>query len=105
MTDITLANGFTNSVANTPEVAYTSPAGTNGTKIKALTVSNPTTSNKTFKVFISGTNSIIPLKVLIRSKTHTGYEIIGHLIPSGATLSIESSEAESVQLTATGEVI
>ena len=100
----TLVNSRQNAVADTIESFYTSPSGT---VITAFTATNNTDSNKTYKAYIydvSGTEleAIIPLKIVIRSKTDLGSPIINQFIPQGGTLRIESSEADSISFRVSG---
>jgi len=51
MTEEVLINGLQNTLANTRDVTYTSPIGSGGTKITAVSVSNPTGINRSFKAY------------------------------------------------------
>ncbi len=100
-----LVNSRQNVSANTIENFYTSPTGTT---ITAFTATNSTGSNKSYKAYIydsSGTmlEAIIPLKIVIRSKTDLGSPIINQFIPKGGTLRIESSEADSISFRVSGK--
>lgn len=107
-TDITLVQGQQNTVADTVEIFYTSPAGDSGTVITAFTAANDTVANKSYKAYIfteAGTNegAIIPLKVVIRSRFDVGASIVNQIIPPGGTLRMESSEADSIVFTVSGK--
>lgn len=107
MATAVLANGVKNTVADTPQTIYTSPAAGAGTIITAFTATNNTTANRTFKAYIyaSGETSapaILPLKVLIRNKFDPGSAIVNHVIPAGGSLRVESDLADSISFYVTG---
>jgi len=107
-TDITLVQGQQNTVANTIEIFYLSPAGDGGTVITAFTASNNTASNKTYKAYIftaAGTNegAIIPVKIVVRNRFDVGASIVNQIIPAGGTLRMESSAADSIIFTVSGK--
>ena len=106
--DITLVQGQQNTVANTIETFFTSPAGEGGTVITAFTASNNTASNKTYKAYIftaAGDNegAIIPVKIVKRKRFDVGASIVNQIIPAGGTLRMESSEADSIIFTVSGK--
>jgi len=104
MATTTLVNSRQNAAANVIETFYTSPTGT---VITAFTATNNTDSNKTYKAYIfdaGGTvlPAVIPLKIVIRSKTDLGSPIINQFIPQGGSLRIESNEANSIAFRVSG---
>ena len=105
---INIVNNFTNDQVDTPQIAYTSPAGGNGTVITAFTAVNNSTSNKSYKAYIvpSGgvaTNPIRPFRIVIWADEDLGSGVEGQAIPPGGTLQVEASAAGSIDFTVTGK--
>jgi hypothetical protein len=103
-----LVNNGVNTLADTPQVIYTSPELSNGTIINAVTVSNNSTSNKSYKAYIvniGGTadNPQLPFRVVIWADIDLGTGIEGQVIPPGGTLQVETSAADSVYFTVSGK--
>lgn len=103
-TDSVLVNGLTATLANTLEIIYTASSDT---LIKAVTASNPTNINASYVMNIvpsSGdiTKPEIPFRVVVRLKADLATEVIGQVIPSGGTLRIETSAADSISFRVTG---
>ena len=94
-------------VANTPEVFYTSPASGLGTIITNFTATNDTTTMRSFKAYIvasggSATNAVVPDRNILANRTDVSAEIAGQVMPAGATLQMESSLASSIVFTVSG---
>lgn len=107
MTTEVLVNSVQNTIANTIQSFYTSPATGAGTVITAFTATNNTGSNRTYKayIFASGattSEAVTPLKIIIRSRFDPGNAIVNHLIPPGGTLRMESDLALSIVFRVTG---
>lgn len=106
-TDSVLVNGVTAVLANTLEIIFTA---TSDTLIKAVTASNPTNTNASYVMNIvpsSGdiTKPEIPFRVVVRLKADLAAEVIGQVIPTGGTLRIETSAADSISFRVTGRVL
>ena len=107
-TPIQIVGNFTNTLADTPETAYTSPTSPSlGTIIDSFTASNNSTSNKSYKAYIvsSGGAAISPqrpFKTVVWGEIDLGAGIVGQVIPPGGTLQIEQSQAGSIFFTVTG---
>ena len=111
-TDSVLVDGFVTALPNTIETMYNSPSGSDqlGTLIKAVTASNPTKINASYKMYIvnaSGdtTKPEIPFKVVVRLKTDLSAPVINHVIPVGGSLRVETSAADSISFRVTGVVL
>lgn len=107
-TSILLVNKGVNTVADTPESIYTSPAGGNGTIITAFTAANNSTSNKSYKAYIVGvsdtaTNPQLPFRIIIWGDIDLGTGIEGQTIPPGGSLFVEASTIDSVYFTVSGK--
>lgn len=110
MSDVILANSTQNSSANTIEVFYTSPSSSDGTLITAFSATNSSGANASYKAYIfdsSGTvlEPVVPLKVVVRDRFDLAPTITNQLIPSGGTLRMESSTANSVTFRVSGVVL
>ncbi len=106
-TDSVLVNGLTATLANNLEIIFTA---TSDTLIKAVTASNPTNVNASYVMNIvpsSGdiTKPEIPFRVVVRLKSDLAAEVIGQVIPTGGTLRIETSAANSIAFRVTGRVL
>lgn len=107
MTDLILVNSEQSTSADTIEVFYTAVSTGGGVKITAFSATNNTTSSKTYKAYIydssgSALEPIIPQKIVVRDRFDLGAAIVGHLIPPGGTLRMESSAADSIVFRVTG---
>lgn len=94
-------------LANTPEILYTSPANGLGTVITNLSVSNATSTTQTFILYIvpdggSPTLPVTPQTSLAANRADTPPEMAGQTIPAGGTLQFESSQAGTLIVTASG---
>jgi len=105
-TDKVLVDGVTANNANVIEVIYTAPTSA-GTLIKAVTASNPTAINASYKMLIVSSDDDtsmpeIPDQIVIRLKQDLAPAIINHVIPKGGTLRISTSAADSISFRVTG---
>lgn len=110
MTDIVLVNCATNSASNSIEVFYTSPSSSDGTLITAFSAINNSGVNASYKAYIydsSGLSlgAVVPTKIVVRNRFDTAPSIINHLIPSGGSLRMESSAANSITFRVSGVVL
>ena len=105
--EFTLASDFQNSLANTPEVMKSI---SEDTLITAFTATNNTGVNRSFKAYIySATGSpqaTSPNKFVTALR---GFDlapaIVGHVIPKGGSLRVESNAASSLVFRATGRQV
>ncbi len=106
--EFTLVSNLKNSAANAIEAVY---SATSDTIITAFTVTNSTGVNRSYKAYIynsdgATTGPIVPIKFVTSNR---GYDlapaIVGHIIPTGGTLRVESSAAESLQFRVTGRLV
>ena len=107
MATVVLVNSTQNSLTDTTQVFYTSPADGAGTVITAFTATNNTTANRTYTAYIFDSSgdtleAVTPLKVLIRNRFDPGSSIVNHLIPAGGTLRMQSDLADSIVFRVTG---
>lgn len=98
MTDKTLIANATIASVDTITQLYLSPASGLGTVIRALTVTNNTTSSKSYKAYIydSGGSLVgasVPLTDIARDRFNSAPSIINQVIPAGGTLRAENSVA------------
>lgn len=96
------------SVANTPEIIYTSPANGLGTVITNLVVINDGgNGTQTYQLYIvaSGGSPVLPISPQIsvaENRSDISAEAAGQTIPAGGTLQFESSLSGSLIVTASG---
>lgn len=107
--EITLVAGDRSSLVDTIETFYTAPVNS-AVLITAFSASNATESNKTYKAYIYSSTGVaedasIPQTILVRDAGDFGALIVGHLIPAGGSLRMESSAANSVLFRATGRLV
>jgi hypothetical protein len=96
-----------NTLPNTPEVLFTSPASGAGTLITSVVASNDTAADRTYMGYIvsdatAGTLPQVPIRTVVKRKTDVPPELTGQVIPPGGTLQFESSVASSIAFTVTG---
>ncbi len=106
-TDKQLVDTFQNTLANTPESAFLSPATGAGTLITAVVASNATTIDRTYQAYIvssggTATNPQVPTRTIVKKKTDVPEELAGQVIPEGGTLQFESSAIGSITFTVSG---
>ena len=102
-----LVNSTQNTLTNTIQTFYTSPADGAGTVITAFTATNNTGANRTYRAYIFDSTglplaAVTPLKVVVRNRFDPGSSIVNHLIPPGGTLRMESDLLESIVFRVTG---
>ena len=107
MTDKVLVFNARNGAPDAIENFYISPATGLGTKIKAFTASNDTTTSQSYKAYIYNSagvpvSAIIPLQIVVRDSSDYGASIIGQVIPAGGSLRVESSNALGLNFYITG---
>lgn len=110
MTDIVLVNSVANTLNNTIEKFYdavTASNGGQGTRISAFTASNNSTASASYKAYIydaSGAvkEAVVPQKIVVKDRFDLGPSIIGHVIPPGGSLRMESSTAGAITFRVTG---
>jgi hypothetical protein len=107
-TDVILVNSGQNTLADTIQDFYTSPASGAGTLIAAFTATNNTGANQSYKAYIYDStggliDAVIPLKIVVRNRFDLGAGIVNHLIPPGGSLRMESSAADSIAFRVTGK--
>ena len=106
-TDQQIVDTFQNTVANTAEVAFTSPITSTGTLITAIVASNGTAVDRSYQAYIvssggSATNPQVPARTVVKKKTDVPPELAGQVIPAGGTLQFESSAISSITFTVSG---
>ena len=102
-----LVNNFVNTLADTPQVAYTA---TKDTKIDAFTATNNSSVNASYKAYIvpsAGTaeNAIIAFRIVVWGEKDLGIGLVNQILPSGYSLQIESSAVDSIYFTISGREI
>ena len=107
-TSTQLVNNFTNTVIDTPEIAYESPLSGGGTEINAITAANNSDSNKSYKAYIVdkdgiATNPQRPYRIIIWGEIDLVDGIDGQVIPPGGTLQVECNAVGSVYFTVSGK--
>ena len=103
-----LVNKGVNTIADTPQSIYTSPAIGNGTIITAVTVANNSTSNKSYKAYIVADGEVAenpqtPFRIVIWADIDAGTGIDGQVIPAGGSLYVEANAANAVYFTVSGK--
>lgn len=107
MTDKVLAFNEQVTAADDIQVIYTSPSSGNGTRVKAFTASNNTTTSVSYKGYIYNSagvmvNAVIPMKIVVRDRFDTGTSVLNQIIPAGGTLRVECSQANSLNFYVSG---
>ena len=110
MTDIVLVNSVSNTLDDTIEKFYDSPSassGGQGTRISAFTASNNSTASSTYKAYIYDSSgalkaAVVPQKIVVKDRFDLAPSIIGHVIPVGGSLRMESSTAGAITFRVTG---
>ena len=110
MTQSVLVNSAQNSSPDTIQVFYEAPDSGTGVVVGTFTATNNTTQSASYKGYIydstgSLLNAVIPQKIVVRDRFDLGPSIVGHLIPRGGTLRMESSTASSIAFRVTGDEI
>jgi hypothetical protein len=107
-TSTLLVNKGVNTLPDIPQAIYTSPVNGAGTIITAFTATNKSTSNKSYKAYIASAgdeliNPQVPFKIVLWADIDLGTGIDGQTIPSGGSLYVECSAAESIYFTVSGK--
>ena len=103
-----IVNKKTNMLADTPESIYTAPGSGKGTVINTLTAANNSTSNKSYKAYIVGSdetevqNPQQPFRIVLWDDIDAGSGVAGQTIPPGGSLYVECNAPESVYFTVSG---
>jgi hypothetical protein len=105
MATIQLSNNFVNNAVDTPEPIFT--AGTTDVVIEALTITNNSTVNASYRVYIKTAEGDlipqIPFTILVWQETpDVGIGVVNQAIPAGGQLLVEASALSSIYFTATG---
>ena len=104
-----LVGNFLNTFIDTPQVAV--PINTvSDVVIDAFTVTNNSTVNASYKVYIQSATGIltpiIPFTIKVWQTTpDVGIGVVNQVIPKGGSLQVESSAADSLYFTVTGRVL
>ena len=105
--EYTLIANAQSSTANAIEILFTASSDT---QITAFTATNNTGVNRSYRVYIydssNGTEANSPTKFVTSLR---GFDlapaIIGHIVPKGGTIRVESSAAGSLIFRATGQIV
>lgn len=97
-----------NDAADTPQSIYQANANGNGTLITAFTATNNSTSNKSYKAYITKPDEspVVPqrpFRIIIWGDIDLGTGLDGQVIPAGGSLYVECNEANSVYFTMSGK--
>ena len=107
-TPFTLISNKKSTAANSIQIMYTASKATQITK---FTATNDTGVNRSYRAYIydstgTATGSSVPTKFVTSLK---GFDlaptIVGHVVPKGGTIRVESSAANSLTFRATGELL
>ena len=109
-TPIALFNDTVNTLVDTPQTFYTAPASGNGVLVDAITATNNSTVNASYKIYIgiAGTTPDTPLKpfkIVVWGELDNASGAVNQVIPAGYALWIEASALESIYVTASGREI
>ena len=110
MAENVLVFNVSNTAVDTIEKFYDSPSsdgGGKGTRITKFSAPNDTTSSIDYKAYIFNSaeelqQAIIPQTTVVRDRVDLGASLVGHLIPPGGSLRMESSVANGIQFYVTG---
>jgi hypothetical protein len=101
-----LAVNFTNTIANTQQTVYTSPATGSGTRIDSFTAVNNGTVNSSYMAYIDNNISsdvpIIPFKVVVWGELDLGIGLVNQTLQPGASLKVESSSTGEIYFNVSG---
>lgn len=108
--ELNLIQNSSNTAVDTVEVFYTADNGIVGVEITKFTAVNNSGSSVSFKGYIYDStgglvDAIIPMTIVVKDKFNPGYSAVGHLIPPGGSLRLESSAAGGLNYFCTGRVI
>lgn len=110
MTDIVLVNSVSNTLDDTIEKFYDSPSassGGQGTRISAFTATNNSTASASYKAYIydasgAAKEAVMPQKIVVKDRFNLAPALVGHIIPVGGSLRMESSTAGAITFRVTG---
>lgn len=102
-----LVNKGVNTLVDTPESIYRSPATGKGTIVNAFTAANNATSNKSYKAYIVTAGGVaenpqLPFRIILWADIDAGTGIDGQVIPPGGDLYVECNAIDSVYFTVSG---
>lgn len=108
MADAVLVNSTENTIVDTIQTFYTSPAGSGGTLITAFTATNDNGANASYKAYIFDSSgsvlaAVIPQTIVIRKKASLGSPIVNQFIPAGGTLRMETSSLNAIAFRVSGK--
>lgn len=105
MATLQIVDNKVNTIANTVQEFYTSPAG-QSTMIESFTASNTSDVNASYVAYIQSDGGVlqaqIPFRVVVWGDNDLGIGIVNQVIPPGGSLRIESSAIDSIYFTVTG---
>lgn len=108
MTTKQIVDNFSNTIANTVEVAYTAPS-TSSVVIEAFTATNNSSVNASYKAYIVSSGGVekplIPFKIVVWGRIDLGIGINNQVIPAGGSLRLEASAINSIYFTVTGREV
>ena len=101
--------GKKNSIADTIEIFYTAASastGGGGAVITAFTASNNGPASAYYKAYVydaagSIVDAIVPQKIVVKDRFDLGPSVVGHIIPPGGSLRMESNNT-TIAFTVTG---
>lgn len=110
MAEDVLVFNVANQFVDTIEKFYDSPPSNNdgkGTRITKFSAPNDTTSSIDYKAYIFNAagklqKAVIPQTTVVRDRVDLGASIVGHLIPPGGSLRMETSVANGMEFYVTG---
>lgn len=110
MADIILAQNATTSLADTIQSIYTATAassGGKGVRITAFTAANNSAASSSYKAYIydstaTPNNARLPQKIIVKDRFDLGSAIIGHIIPAGGSLRVETSTSAAIDFSVMG---
>jgi uncharacterized protein YcfL len=105
--DSALIKNATISAADTITILYVSPASSDGTVIRSLTVSNNSPASSSYKAYIYDSDgvsvsAIVPMKVVVKDKFDSASSAVNQTIPAGGTLRAENSTADALNFYMSG---
>lgn len=109
ITNKQLVDNQQNTLADTAQAVYTSPAAQKGTLVTNFTATNSTALTRSYKAYIVTSGSavipLVPTRSLLANETDVAPEVSGQFLPAGSKLYVESSAATSISFTVSGREI
>lgn len=107
MTIKSISVNFSNTVIDTPQIVFTA---SKDTKIDAFTATNNSSVNASYQAYIvpngaSANTPIIPFEIVVWGENKLGLGLVNQVVPSGASLQVESSQIDSIYFTISGREI